>query len=160
LATALIALGANIAGPFGPPIDSIRHALARIGGVTACSRLYRSAAWPDPGDPEFVNAVARIETALPPPELLARLHDIEAECGRVRGRANAPRPLDLDIIDYGGLVSEPCETPILPHPRLAERAFVLLPLRDVAPGWHHPATGRTIDALIAALPDSSAATPL
>jgi 2-amino-4-hydroxy-6-hydroxymethyldihydropteridine diphosphokinase len=128
-------------------------------GVTlaARSRLYRSIAWPDPADPEFINAAARIETDLPPAALLARLHAVEAEFGRVRRQVNAPRPLDLDIVDYDGLVSAPGETPILPHPRLADRAFVLLPLFDIAPDWRHPATGTAIADLIAALADPSAA---
>ena len=64
---------------------------------------------------------------------------------------NASRSVDLDLLDYGGLVTGPDEKPELPHPRLHERAFVLLPLRDIAPGWRHPASGRTVEALIEAL---------
>lgn len=123
--------------------------------VAARSPLYRSTAWPDPSDPEFVNAAVRVETALPPGALLARLHGIEAEFGRERRHANAPRTLDLDIVDYDGLVSVDGETPVLPHPRLADRAFVLLPLMDVAPGWRHPATGAAIQDLVEALPRPS-----
>jgi 2-amino-4-hydroxy-6-hydroxymethyldihydropteridine diphosphokinase len=160
LARALIALGANVAGPFGPPAAGVARAFGVIGGIVARSRLYRSAAWPDPADPEYVNAVAQIETADAPAALLARLHRIEAAFGRRRGAANAPRPLDLDILDYAGRISAPGDTPILPHPRMSDRAFVLIPLSEIAPDWTHPVTGAGIDALIAALPDPGAATPL
>jgi 2-amino-4-hydroxy-6-hydroxymethyldihydropteridine diphosphokinase len=135
-----------------------------IGGegvaVIARSRLYRSPAWPDPSDPEFVNAVARVETNLDPAALLARLHALEASFGRVRREVNAPRTLDLDLIDYDGRISAPGAVPIVPHPRMDKRAFVLLPLADVAPNWRHPASGRAIAELIAALPDPGAATAI
>ncbi len=160
MARAIIGLGANIAGSFGPPADAIVAAMARIGGVIARSRLYSSAAWPNPADPAFVNAVSLVEIQEKPEALLARLHRIEGEFGRIRSRPNAPRTLDLDIVDYAGQVSTPGETPRLPHPRMAERAFVLLPLREVAPDWVHPVIGTGIDSLIAALPRPLAATPL
>ena len=101
-----------------------------------------------------------VETSLAPNALLARLHAVEAEFGRVRRQVNAPRTLDLDIVDYAGLVSAPGDSPILPHPRLADRAFVLLPLAEIAPGWRHPATGVSITELIAALSEPKAAIPL
>jgi 2-amino-4-hydroxy-6-hydroxymethyldihydropteridine diphosphokinase len=161
---AFIALGSNLAGRFSDPKVAVEAAIAALNSVdiqmVASSRLYRSAAWPDPSDPEFVNAVISVETALPASVLLARLHEIEMAFGRERRHANAPRTLDLDIVDYGGAVSLPGKTPILPHPRLADRAFVLLPLMDIAPDWRHPVTGQTIRALVAALPDPSGATPL
>jgi 2-amino-4-hydroxy-6-hydroxymethyldihydropteridine diphosphokinase len=89
--------------------------------------------------------------------LLAHLHALEARFGRQRRAANAPRPLDLDILDYDGRVSAPRDVPILPHPRLTGRAFVLLPLLEIAPDWRHPATGTPIALLIAGLPDPAAA---
>jgi 2-amino-4-hydroxy-6-hydroxymethyldihydropteridine diphosphokinase len=95
--------------------------------------------------------VARLEGEAGPVALLARLQAIEARGGRVRGVPNAARTLDLDMIDLGGTV-RPGPAPVLPHPRAHERAFVLLPLRDVAPGWCHPVLGRTVEDLIAALP--------
>jgi 2-amino-4-hydroxy-6-hydroxymethyldihydropteridine diphosphokinase len=73
---------------------------------------------------------------------------------------NAPRPLDLDIIDYDGRVSLPGEVPVLPHPRMAERAFVLLPLAEVAPDWRHPVSHDSVAQLIAALPRPLEASPL
>jgi 2-amino-4-hydroxy-6-hydroxymethyldihydropteridine diphosphokinase len=160
----LIALGSNLAGRFPSSAAAVEAAIRAIDGdvirVAARSRLYRSLAWPDPSDPEFVNAAVSVETSLPPAELLARLHRIEAEFGRKRERTNAPRTLDLDIIDYDGLVSADGETPILPHPRATDRAFVLVPLMEVAPGWRHPATGAAISDLVASLPDPDGTTPL
>jgi 2-amino-4-hydroxy-6-hydroxymethyldihydropteridine diphosphokinase len=164
LALSFIALGSNVAGRFASPAAAVEAAIDtfRVNNINILcrSRLYRSAAWPNPLDPEFVNAVAAADTDLPPAALLARLHEIEAEFGRIRRLANAPRTLDLDIVDYAGLVSGEGESPLLPHPRMADRSFVLLPLAEVAPDWRHPVTGRAIDELIRALPDQQAATPL
>lgn len=153
----LIGLGANLDSPAGPPAATFKAALAALSGwgdviIVACSRIYRSPAWPNADDPEFRNAAARIETSLSARELLLRLHAVEAEFGRRRGAANAPRTLDLDLLDYKGLMSEGALC--LPHPRLHERAFVLLPLLEVAPGWRHPRTGLGIEEMIAALPQS------
>jgi 2-amino-4-hydroxy-6-hydroxymethyldihydropteridine diphosphokinase len=153
---AYVALGANLPGRHGPPAVAIEAALAQIdrdvGPVVARSRLYRSLAWPDPNDPDYVNAVAAVETREAAAAFLARLHTIEADFGRIRGAVNAARPLDLDIVDFGGRVSGVGAPPLLPHPRMAERPFVLLPLQEIAPGWRHPVTGRTIGDLVAALP--------
>jgi 2-amino-4-hydroxy-6-hydroxymethyldihydropteridine diphosphokinase len=152
----LIALGANLASSAGKPADTIRAALhtfeQRGIGVETVSNFYASPAWPDPNDPAFVNAVARVRTALQPKELMKTLHEIESAFGRKRGARNAPRTLDLDLIDYNGVVLQ--DEIVLPHPRTAERAFVLVPLRDVAPLWRHPAGGKSVSDLIAALPAS------
>lgn len=94
-----------------------------------------------------------------PESLLACLHEIEARFSRVRKVLNAPRTLDLDIIDYRGRVADGMAGPVLPHPRAHLRAFVLLPLREIAPDWTHPLTGEGMERLIAALPpDDVAAT--
>jgi 2-amino-4-hydroxy-6-hydroxymethyldihydropteridine diphosphokinase len=129
-------------------------------GILARSRWWRSAPWP-PGSvqPPYVNGVVVVESALEPRDLLATLHRIETELGRVRGARNAPRPVDLDLIDYHGRVSVPGETPELPHPRMAQRDFVLLPLQEVAPGWRHPADGRPLESLIAAIDPGEHAQP-
>jgi 2-amino-4-hydroxy-6-hydroxymethyldihydropteridine diphosphokinase len=160
----IIALGANLPGRYASPAEAVEAGLRAIASgavrLKARSRLYRSAAWPDPADPEFVNAVAVYETDMGPAALLDYLHAIEAAFGRTRREANAPRPLDLDIIDYDGMVSAPGERPDLPHPRLGERAFVLLPLADVSPVWRHPVSGLGVAELIATLPETSVATPL
>jgi 2-amino-4-hydroxy-6-hydroxymethyldihydropteridine diphosphokinase len=158
----LIGLGANLPSLAGPPLETLKAALSALApnGATprAVSRFYESMAWPDPSDPSFVNAVARVETALAPATLLARLKAIERSFGRNEARANAPRPLDLDILDYDGRVE--AGPPILPHPRMESRAFVLVPLRDVAPDWRHPVSGRSVEDLIAALSDASQVKPM
>jgi 2-amino-4-hydroxy-6-hydroxymethyldihydropteridine diphosphokinase len=153
----VVALGANLASGAGPPDATIRAAMdaLREHGVmpAAVSRIWRSPAWPDPADPPFANAVASVTTTLAPAALLDVLHKVEARFGRMRvgeSPKNAPRTLDLDLIDYNGLVQ--AGPPTLPHPRMGARAFVLLPLREVAPQWRHPVNGATVEALIAALP--------
>ena len=150
----LIALGANLPSTAGPPDATLRAALRILAqrnvAVHALSPFYRSKAWPNPCDPEFVNAVARVETDLSPGELLAVLKEIEREFGREATKRNAPRPLDLDILDFNGKIEE--GPPTLPHPRLHERGFVLLPLRDVAPDWIHPVKSLGVHSLIESLP--------
>lgn len=149
-----IALGANLPSHAGNPAQTLRaalHQLAENGAVpSAISSFYATPAWPDPSDPDFVNAVARIETELSPAQLMELLHRVEAAFGRERNVRNAPRTLDLDILDYDGRVEQ--GPPILPHPRIAGRAFVLIPLREVAPDWRDPVSGESVDTLIAALP--------
>ena len=150
----LIALGANVPSPAGQPANTLLAALRELArrGITVekQSGFYKNPAWPDPRDPPFINAVARVQTELPPAALLALLHEVETQFGRTRHVPNAPRTLDLDLLDYDGAVqSGPLS---LPHPRMQDRAFVLVPLRDVAPDWSHPVTGDTVSELIAALP--------
>lgn len=150
----LIALGANVPSPAGQPANTLLAALRELArrGITVekQSGFYKNPAWPDPRDPPFINAVARVQTELPPAALLALLHEVEAQFGRTRHVPNAPRTLDLDLLDYDGAVQS--GPPSLPHPRLQDRAFVLVPLRDVTPDWCHPVTGRSVSELIAALP--------
>ncbi|HEX2592618.1 MAG TPA: 2-amino-4-hydroxy-6-hydroxymethyldihydropteridine diphosphokinase [Rhizomicrobium sp.] len=158
----LIGLGASIPSRAGAPDSTLRAALAELAvsgvNIVKLSRIYRTPAWPDPRDPEFANAVAHIETQLTPQQLMQLLHATETSFGRTRSVRNAPRTLDLDLIDYDGRVEQ--GDPILPHPRIAARNFVLIPMRDVAPDWKHPLTGATIVSLIAALPDAERELPL
>lgn len=139
-------------------ITAAVNALEKFATVTARSRLYQSPAWPDPTDPPFVNAVARLETSLGPDALLASLHAVEAGFGRRRSQKNAPRTLDLDILDYDGLRLTPsgASSLILPHPAIAERDFVLAPLAEVAPDWRHPISGETACELLGGLKSRTA----
>lgn len=155
----VIALGANLDSSVGPPAETLAAALGalRANGAdpTRVSRFYRTPAWPDPADPPYVNAVAIVKTSLSPARLLALLHRIEDVYGRTRNARNAPRTLDLDLIDYDGRIED--GPPILPHPRIAERAFVLVPFADITPGWRHPVSGKSVSELLAFLPPDAAA---
>jgi 2-amino-4-hydroxy-6-hydroxymethyldihydropteridine diphosphokinase len=152
----LLGLGANLPHPrHGAPRATLEAALAALAGrgvaTIARSGWWRSAPVPAADQPWFVNGVAALATTLDARALLAVLHAVERGFGRVRSAPNAARTLDLDLLDYdGAIVAE--RGLALPHPRLHERGFVLLPLREVAPDWRHPATGAGIGELIAALP--------
>ena len=155
----LIALGANLPHRAGQPADTLKRALGELKRqgveIREVSAFYETPAWPDPADPAFVNAVAAVKTSLQPVELLMLLHGVETDFGRLRSASNAPRTLDLDLLDYDGRVlAEPQLT--LPHPRMTTRSFVLVPLRDVAPAWRHPVTGQGLPELLAVLPDRDA----
>jgi 2-amino-4-hydroxy-6-hydroxymethyldihydropteridine diphosphokinase len=126
-------------------------AISRMSHLKRVSSLYETPAWPDPADPPFINAAAEIETDMGPEALLAALHAIEAGFGRRRSERNAPRTLDLDLLAYHDiLMAEDGQGPVLPHPRLRDRAFVLGPVAEIAPGWRHPVTGETATELLAA----------
>ncbi len=160
----LIGLGANLPSAFGPPRETCAAALNSLSefGVTVTrrSRWYESAAVPPSDQPWFVNGVAAVETALDPVALLATLLEVERRFGRERDGRWVARTLDLDLLDYRGQLRDEPPPPTLPHPRLEDRAFVLLPLAEVAPDWHHPRSGRSIDALIAALGPGQTARPM
>lgn len=112
------------------------------------SRLLQSSPYGRADQPAFVNAVAEIETALTPWALLQKLHHIERLAGRRRTLRWGPRTLDLDLIDYNGLVRRKPLQPVLPHPGIAERIFVLVPIREIAPAWRHPVSRRTASAML------------
>jgi 2-amino-4-hydroxy-6-hydroxymethyldihydropteridine diphosphokinase len=159
----LIGLGANLrSDTHGPPEATLEAALAALEAegvrVVQLSPWYRSAPVPASDQPSYVNGVAAVESTLAPAQLLALLHRVEARFGRTRATRNEPRVLDLDLLDYHDLVYN--GEIILPHPRLQERAFVLLPLRDVAPDWRHPVSRASLAAMIAALPADQAVTLL
>ena len=152
----LIALGSNLPSVAGDPVETLTAAIRMLkaNGIVPVktSRFYESEAWPNPRDPKFVNAVAEVQTALFPQTLLARLHEVERLFGRTRMMPNAPRTLDLDLLDYQGRIAS--GPPELPHPRMQSRAFVLVPLAEIAPGWRHPVSRKSAAKLLRELPDS------
>lgn len=144
---AYVGIGANL----GEAEMQVKKALAIVARLDStrllrASSLYRTAPLGLLEQPDFVNAVAEIDTALSPRELLARLHEIESGFGRSRSFPNAPRTLDLDLLLYGAEVAEEPGLTI-PHPRMHERAFVLAPLVEIAPGVAVPGLGRASDLL-------------
>ena len=162
-----IALGANVTSSFGTPSSTITRCFERLDnpllGLSRKSELYETPAFPKASDPPFVNAVAELETRLSAGQVLDHLHEIEAEFGRIRETRWAERTLDLDLLSYGSMVSPDCDTYnswrdlpledqliqipdqlILPHPRLQERAFVLVPWAEIAPDWIHPVSGQSV----------------
>jgi 2-amino-4-hydroxy-6-hydroxymethyldihydropteridine diphosphokinase len=160
-----IGVGANLASPqYGPPRATCGAALVALAeaGITIAqrSRWYRTAPVPLSAQPWFVNGVAQIKTDVSPLELLNILLETEARFGRRRGAENAPRVLDLDLLAFDDATIRSGVTMSVPHPRLHQRAFVLLPLRDLSPEWRHPVSGRAIADLIAALPAEQIAEPM
>lgn len=147
-----VALGSNREGPWGPPDATVLRALATLnsGGVRLkrTSRLVISSPFGITAQAAFVNAVAEIATTLPPAALLRKLHHIERLAGRRRTLHWGPRTLDLDLLDYHGLVCRKSGRPVLPHPGMPKRIFVLAPLAEIAPRWRHPVTHLTAAAML------------
>jgi 2-amino-4-hydroxy-6-hydroxymethyldihydropteridine diphosphokinase len=156
----LLGLGANLAGPWGAPSKALVHATKELSAagilITRCSSLYST----DPVGPgrqaRYVNAVVAAEGNISPAALLRLVKRIERRAGRRLGRHWGPRPLDIDILDIGGrrlgwpdrrVVGQL----ILPHPEMHKRAFVLAPLREIAPFWRHPRLGVGSTTLLARL---------
>lgn len=162
---ALIAIGSNLAAPgCADSLATCEAALNALETHDICiavrSRWYRTAPVPASDQPDFVNGLVAVETLLDPASLLAVLHSVEDRFARRRSVPNAARTLDLDLIDVAGVVRDGPDGPVLPHPRMQERAFVLVPLRDVAPDWRHPRTGQALDALLAVLPEGQRCCPI
>lgn len=172
-----IALGSNATSSSGSPEFTLREVRQAISSdsvkVLAESRLFRSPAFPAGSGPDYVNAAMTLATSLSAEALLAHLHQVEADFGRERKARWAVRTLDLDLLDYGGVIApdratfqhwvnlplerqmkEAPEQLILPHPRIQDRAFVLIPLADIAPDWVHPVSDESLDSLLAALPEA------
>jgi 2-amino-4-hydroxy-6-hydroxymethyldihydropteridine diphosphokinase len=176
MTAALIALGANMPAAGREPASTLRRALELLGAapglsVARVSRWYRTPAWPPGSGADFVNGAAALTGAIAPGALLAQLHEVEDRLGRARSLRWGPRVCDLDLLGIGDLIlpdretverwmalppeAAAAETPdrlILPHPRLHERAFVLVPLTDIAPEWRHPVLDRSVAELRANVP--------
>ena len=154
----MISIGSNLAGPFGPPLASCRRAVAEV-AASPLLEWCRTSPWydtepvPKSMQPNFVNGVATFiaRARLDPVVLLHELQRIEIAGGRVRAERNGPRTLDLDIVAIGPLVRE-APDPILPHPRMHLRRFVLAPFHDVMPEWRHPVLRADLATLLASLP--------
>ena len=175
---ALVAFGSNQTSPAGPPTETINSALAALGDIKglqlrSASALYSTPAFPPGSGPDFVNAVAAFDCIHTPTNLLEILHQIEADHARTRRTRWAARSLDLDLLALGKLIRpsqdvwrEWYELPladqanlapkqlILPHPRIQERAFVLVPLADAMPQWRHPVLDKTAAEMCSELPKS------
>lgn len=183
--TCLLALGANLPQPEGDPTLNLKRALRELScaglEIRSVSRFFATPCFPVGAGPDYVNAAVEIDTDLSPHELLERLHAIETMLERNRDTRWGMRTLDLDLIAFGQLVLPDLETYlawssmpldqqiertpdqlILPHPRLSDRAFVLVPLADIAPDWVHPVTGKTVMQMLDALPaeDRGAVRPI
>ncbi|MDP9315005.1 MAG: 2-amino-4-hydroxy-6-hydroxymethyldihydropteridine diphosphokinase [Chloroflexota bacterium] len=148
--TVYLGLGANL-GDRAATLGAARQRLAPDVQVLAWSSLYETAPWGVSEQPPFLNAVCQAQTALSPTALLAYLKARERELGRVPSFRWGPRAIDIDILLYDELVLN-AEQLTLPHPRLHERAFVLVPLLELAPDLRHPVIGRTVRELVADLP--------
>ncbi len=177
---ALIAIGANLAGHLDSPYAQLHAAISDISKsgqeVVAVSRFFRTPCFPAGAGPDFVNAALSLRTKMEAGDLLRLLHGIERARGRSRSERWEARVIDLDLLAMGDLVlpdqatylawsdlpledqkrSAPDDL-ILPHPRLHERAFVLVPLQDIAPDWRHPVRGETVAEMCASLPEATRA---
>lgn len=154
----VVAIGSNLALPaLAEPVDVCAAAVAAMPGhaidIVRQSRWYRTTPVPASGQPDFVNGAVVVRTSLSPGDLMTALHAIEMQFGRKRSVPNAARTLDLDLIAYDDIVRNGPGTPVLPHPRMAQRAFVLKPMAEIAPAWRHPVLNVTASELADTLGD-------
>ena len=147
---------------YGDPVNTLGEAVRRLRQVLTVVRQsswYRSAPVPASDQPWFVNAVLAVETQMPEGELLQMLHETERAFGRVRRRKWEARIIDLDLLAYHNRVTENTDQlsgPVLPHPHMQERAFVLAPIEEIAPEWRHPVSGLRASQLLKKLPSGQA----
>ena len=159
----VVAIGGNLSLKGAPLQVVLELALDRLPdeGLTLVKRStwWKSAAWPDPSQPPYLNGVVLVRTSLTARRIMDVLLEVETAFGRRRSEANAARTLDLDLIAHGReVLDEPGL--VLPHPRAAERRFVMGPLAEIAPDWRHPVLGETAAALAARASVGADATPL
>lgn len=163
----LVAIGSNVAGPWGNPRQTVERALAELDRppcrLVRASRLIMTSPMGDPDQPAFINAVAIIETALAAPQLLDHLHNLELEADRRRSVRWGPRTLDLDLLDHDGIIIAETDRVrtghglmVLPHRGIAERTFVLGPIAEIAPEWRHPVSGETAAEMLVLLGEKGA----
>jgi 2-amino-4-hydroxy-6-hydroxymethyldihydropteridine diphosphokinase len=152
-----IALGSNLGDRLSNLQDAIQHMPPMVRPLE-CSPIYETPPWGFTDQPLFLNQVIRANTVLNPFDLLAYLKQIEIQLGRQPTFRNGPRLIDLDILFYEDLILE-TKTLTIPHPRLAERGFVLVPLKDLAPHLRHPITGLTVLEMLAQV-DTSGILPV
>ena len=150
---AYLAIGSNLGSKIRN-IEIIKVELEKYKiKILKSSSNYISESWPDPSMPNYINIIIKIKTSFTPLELLKNCNLIEIKLGRVRGKKNAPRTCDIDIIDYDKkILNEKNSQLILPHPRMNKRNFVLLPLFEVDKSWKHPKSKINIVNLINSLP--------
>ncbi len=171
LKIAYIALGSNLSSKLGNSVSLVNSAYQLLTQksiiIDKCSPFYETPAFPAGNGPNYVNTVVKIKTALEPEALLQVLHDVETQLGREREVRWESRVIDIDLLDYDGILLPDTKTHenwrnmpleqqisvwpeelILPHPRIEDRAFVLVPLRSIEPNWVHPVTKETLDAII------------
>ena len=172
----LIALGSNLPQPEGDPTANLKRALKELAGeglvIRAVSRFYETPCFPPGAGPDYINAVVLVTGEKPPKDVLETLHKVESRMGRTRETRWGMRTVDLDLVAVDDAVLPDIETVqswidlasdqqtlrapdqlILPHPRLSDRAFVLIPMLDIMPDWKHPLTGLTTAQMLAALPE-------
>ena len=160
-----IGIGANLPSErFGAPVETCEAAVGALKNIPglrlkARSDWFESAPVPVSDQPWYINGVVEIETDMSPSDLLQALHAVEADFGRVRGERNAARILDLDLLVYDNLLLDG-QSPRIPHPRLQDRAFVLLPLAQLNADWVHPVTGEKLDGLLEKLPKDQVCRPI
>ena len=163
----LIGIGGNLpCATFGPPRRTCGAALSLLAArgvdIVARSRWFESAPVPTSDQPWYINGVAAVATTLDAEALVAEVLHVEAELGRQRSIPNAPRTIDIDVLAYDDVIITADHPGAVetPHPRLHVRAFVLMPLHDIAPDWRHPISGAALSTLIKALPKDQACRPI
>lgn len=148
----LLLLGSN-QGDRAALLEQARNTVeATVGEITRVSSLYETAPWGITNQPDFLNQVIELNCATTPEQLLNTLLTIEKNLGRTRSYRNAPRTIDIDILFFGNQIIQLPQLQI-PHPRLQDRLFVLIPLQELVPGLMHPVLHKTIDELVEACTD-------